>query len=47
MKAKKNKNLHGEAFNFGPKSKKNYKVIDILKIIKLQWPQAKWKVKKK
>tara|TARA_B100001248_G_scaffold257448_1_gene239974 strand:- start:17169 stop:18230 length:1062 start_codon:yes stop_codon:yes gene_type:complete len=46
MKAKKNNNLHGEAFNFGPKSQKNYKVIDILKIIKSQWPQAKWKVKK-
>ena len=27
-------------------NQKNYKVIDILKIIKLQWPQAKWKVKK-
>ena len=27
--------------------KKKTKVIDILKIIKLQWPQAKWKVKKK
>ena len=46
IKTKINNNLHGESFNFGPKIKKNYKVIDILKIIKTQWPEAKWKIKK-
>ena len=42
----KNKKLHGEAFNFGPTINRNYKVIDILKLIKKYWPNAKWIVKK-
>ena len=39
---KKNKKLHGEEFNFGPK-KNNYKVKNILKIIKRFWPTIFWK----
>ena len=42
----KNKKLHGEVFNFGPNNNKNYRVIDILKLIKKFWPQVKWKIKK-
>jgi CDP-glucose 4,6-dehydratase len=42
-----NKNLHGEAFNFGPTSSKNLKVIDILKISKSIWPKIKWSIKNK
>ena len=41
-----NKKFHGNNFNFGPK--KNYseaKVIDILKMIKSEWPVVKWKIK--
>ena len=30
----KNKKLNGEVFNFGPNYKKNYKVIEVLKIVK-------------
>ncbi len=38
------KKFHGEAFNFGPNLKKNYKVIEILKMIKINWPEVKWNV---
>ena len=34
---KKNKKLHGEAFNFGPKSFKNYKVIKLVESMKKYW----------
>ncbi len=44
---KKNKKIHGEAFNFGPDENKNYKVIDILKKSKIIWPSVKWKLFKK
>lgn len=40
-----NKKLHGEAFNFGP-DKKNYKVIEVLNLIKKYYPNARWKIKK-
>ena len=46
IKLKINKKLHGEAFNFGPNEKKNYKVIEILNLIKKQYPKAQWKVKR-
>ena len=39
--------MHGEAFNFGPTSSKNLKVIDILKISKSIWPKIKWSIKNK
>ena len=47
VKIKKNKRLHGEAFNFGPNMNKNYKVIEILKKSKELWPSVKWKIKTK
>ena len=37
--------MHGEAFNFGP-DKNNLKVVDVLKKIKEQWPNIKWRVRK-
>tara|TARA_B100000029_G_C17484031_1_gene926554 strand:- start:34 stop:1116 length:1083 start_codon:yes stop_codon:yes gene_type:complete len=39
------KKVNGEAFNFGPNTKKNYKVIECLKVIKKYWPTVKWKIK--
>ena len=42
----KNRKLHGEAFNFGPNINKNYRVIDVLRLVKQYWPQASWKVSK-
>ena len=46
IKLKSTNKLHGEAFNFGPKVKKNFKVIEVLNLIKKYWPNAKWKIKK-
>ena len=43
---KQNKNLNGEAFNFGPNTKKNYKVIECVRKMKKYWPSINWKVKK-
>jgi CDP-glucose 4,6-dehydratase len=43
---KKNKKLHGEAFNFGPETKKNYSVMAVLKKIKKSWPAINWKIQK-
>ena len=37
--------ISGEAFNFGPNTKKNYKVIDCLNEIKKHWPTVSWKIK--
>ena len=36
---KQNKNLNGEAFNFGPNTKKNYKVIECVRKMKKYCPQ--------
>ncbi len=44
---KKNKKIHGEAFNFGPNKRNNYKVIDILKMSKKVWPTIKWSFQNK
>jgi CDP-glucose 4,6-dehydratase len=42
----KNKNLHGETFNFGPSKQANYQVINILlEQFKRYWPKFKWKIK--
>jgi len=41
---KKNKKLHGEAFNFGPNSSKNYKVIFLVKLMRKYWKKISWKV---
>ena len=43
---KQNKNLNGEAFNFGPNTKKNYKVIECVRKKKKYWPSINWKIKK-
>ena len=41
---KKNKKLHGEVFNFGPNTLKNYNVITLVKLMKKYWKQVSWKV---
>ena len=38
----KKKNLHGESFNFGPSSIKNYCVLDLVKKMSLFWSKARW-----
>ena len=43
---KKNKKLHGEAFNFGPNNMKNYNVISLVKLMKKYWKKVSWKVVK-
>ena len=41
---KKNKKLHGEAFNFGPNYTKNYKVIFLVQLMRKYWKKISWKV---
>ena len=41
---KKNKTLHGEAFNFGPSNAKNYNVIFLVKSMKKHWKNISWKI---
>ena len=41
-----NKKINGEAFNFGPRTNKNFKVIECVKQMKKYWPTIKWKLKK-
>ena len=41
---KRNKKLHGEAFNFGPNYTKNYSVIFVVKLIRKYWKATSWKV---
>jgi len=43
---KKNKKLHGEAFNFGPSNVKNYSVISLVRLVKKYWKETSWTVKK-
>tara|TARA_B100001939_G_scaffold244227_1_gene211641 strand:- start:302 stop:1402 length:1101 start_codon:yes stop_codon:yes gene_type:complete len=38
------KKLHGEVFNFGPNHKKNYSVLDVIKIFQKKWKSASWKI---
>lgn len=40
------KKLTGEAFNFGPRVKKKFTVLKILRLSKRFWPKIKWKIKK-
>jgi CDP-glucose 4,6-dehydratase len=42
----KNKNLHGQAFNFGPANNQNYKVISVIKLMKGYWHNVSWKLNK-
>ena len=41
----KDSRIQGEAFNFGPNYKKNYSVLDVIKIFKLKWKNASWILK--
>ena len=47
VKLKKNKKLNGQAFNFGPSAKNNFKVIDVLKLMKKFWKSIKWNIDEK
>ncbi len=44
---RKEKNNHGEAFNFGPKINENYTVEEVLKEINYHFTNLKWKVDNK
>ena len=46
VKLKKNKQLNGHAFNFGPKKEKKREVLSIVKEMKKNWSDAEWVVKK-
>ena len=37
-----NKQLHGEAFNFGPQAGQNRSVLDLVKEMSSRWPRVKW-----
>jgi CDP-glucose 4,6-dehydratase len=41
---KKNKRLHGEAFNFGPNNTINNDVISIVRLMRKYWSKVSWKV---
>ena len=41
---KKNRKLHGEAFNFGPSNSNNYSVIYLVKLMKKNWKKITWKI---
>lgn len=38
--------IHGQIFNFGPDSKQNKDVLDLVKEIKKNWKNVKWKIKR-
>jgi CDP-glucose 4,6-dehydratase len=42
-----NKKINGEVFNFGPNTKKNYKVIELIKELKKNWKNISWRIEKK
>tara|TARA_Y100000590_G_scaffold457187_1_gene609299 strand:+ start:2376 stop:3464 length:1089 start_codon:yes stop_codon:yes gene_type:complete len=44
---KKNKKLHGEAFNFGPNHNSNYTVLFLVKLMRKFWDKVSWKVETK
>ena len=46
LKLRKNKMMHGEAFNFGPSLKDRLEVIEVVKIMKTNWNKVKWKIDK-
>ncbi len=41
---KKNKNIHGEVFNFGPNNASNYSVVYLVKIMQKYWKKVSWKI---
>tara|TARA_Y100000294_G_C8533815_1_gene328126 strand:+ start:36 stop:704 length:669 start_codon:yes stop_codon:yes gene_type:complete len=42
-----NKKLHGEVFNFGPDGKKDYEVINLVKLMRKYWKKVSWKIEKR
>jgi CDP-glucose 4,6-dehydratase len=42
LKLYNNNTLHGHAFNFGPSTKKNYSVKEVIKECKKNWNEIKW-----
>lgn len=44
---KKNKHLHGEAFNFGPTKNQDHNVISVVKLMKDYWQDVSWSFSKK
>ena len=45
-KLNRNKNLNGHAFNFGPNTKENYSVLDLLKTMNKYWNNVQYEIKK-
>ncbi len=43
LNLRKNRKLNGQAFNFGPGLNNNYKVIDVLTLVKKLWQNIFWK----
>ena len=37
--------ISGESFNFGPPSNANYRVIDVVKALSMNWIDSKWEIK--
>ena len=46
IKLKLNSEIHGEAFNFGPKLSHNYSVMSLLQRAKKIWPSISWSILK-
>lgn len=46
VQMKKNKKIHGEAFNFGPNITQNKKVIQLVRELKKNWKNISWSIKK-
>ena len=44
---KENRELHGEAFNFGPNNIKNYNVMFLVQLMKKYWKKVSWRIDKK
>ena len=42
LKLRENKKLSGESFNFGPSSKKEYSVGDLVHELSKEWPDSNW-----
>ena len=44
LNLRKNRKLNGQAFNFGPGLNNNYKVIEVLTLVKKLWQNIFWKI---
>jgi len=42
-----NKKLHGESFNFGPNTPKEYSVLQLVKSMSKHWEKVSWKINKR